>query len=151
LRQTLVRDSGGNFYGTAYTGGAHDLGTVWKFQPRKRKLTVLYDFCSQAGCADGQNPRQGVTLEPGGELFGATPSGGTCDIGGCGVVFELQDSTYTLLHSFCADGNPCAADGAQPFGGLLLDPSGTLFGVTAWGGGGAGGLIRGGTAFSITP
>jgi hypothetical protein len=34
---------------------------------------------------------------------------------------------------------------------LLLDPSGTLFGITEFGGGGAGALIRGGTAFSITP
>jgi uncharacterized repeat protein (TIGR03803 family) len=152
LRQTLVRDSSGNIYGTASGGGAHGSGTVWKFRPRGRKFTVLYDFCSQASCADGASPRAGVTLGSGGEVFGTTPNGGTCDIGNnCGVVFELKDGTYTLLHSFCADGDPCAADGAQPFGALVLDPSGTLFGTTNWGGGGAGGLTRGGTAFSVTP
>lgn len=153
LRQTLVRDSAGNIYGTTFGGGAHAMGTVWKFQPRReKKLVVLYDFCAQANCADGAFPRAGVTLGSGGEVFGTTPSGGSCDVGGgCGVVFELQNSTYTLLHSFCADGDPCAADGAQPFGSLLLDPSGTLFGITPYGGGGAGGLIRGGTAFSVTP
>jgi len=85
-------------------------------------------------------------------VFGTTPNGGTCNVGnGCGVVFELQGTTYTLLHSFCADGDPCAADGAQPFGGLVRDPSGTLFGVNEFGGGGSGGLLRGGTAFSVAP
>jgi uncharacterized repeat protein (TIGR03803 family) len=152
LRQALVRDSAGNIYGTTFGGGTQGMGTVWKFQPHKRKLSVLYNFCSQANCADGAFPRAGVTLGPGGELFGATPSGGSCNVGGgCGVVFELKDSTYTLLHSFCADGDPCAADGDGPLGTLLLDPSGTLFGTTEFGGGGAGGIIRGGTAFNVTP
>jgi uncharacterized repeat protein (TIGR03803 family) len=153
LRQILVRDSNGQFYGTTYTGGSHDMGTVWKFAPhRGATLQVLYNFCSQANCADGALPREGVTLGPNGEVFGTTPNGGTCNIGnGCGVVFELKDSTYTLLHSFCADGDPCATDGGGPFGSLLLDPLGTLFGTTDFGGGGAGAYIRGGTAFSVTP
>jgi uncharacterized repeat protein (TIGR03803 family) len=152
LRQTLARDSSGNIYGTTIGGGTQGMGTVWKFQLHKRKLAVLYSFCAQASCADGASPRAGVTLGPGGEVFGTTPSGGTCDVGGgCGVVFELQDSTYTLLHSFCADGDPCAADGGGPFGSLVLDPSGTLFGTTNFGGGGAGFYVRGGTAFSVMP
>jgi len=153
FRQALVRDSGRNIYGTTLGGGTQGLGTVWKFAPHHGggTLNVLYNFCSQANCADGTSPQFGVTLGPAGEVFGTTPDGGTCDVGNCGVVFELQGSTYTLLHSFCADGDPCAADGAKPFGALVLDPSGTLFGVADWGGGGAGGLTRGGTAFSVTP
>ena len=154
VRQRPVQDSTGALYGTAFDGGKHGMGTVWKFKPHGNggKLTVLYNFCSQPSCADGAFPRAGVTLGSGGEVFGETPQGGTCDVsGGCGVVFELQTSTYTLLHSFCADGDPCPTDGAQPFGGLVLDPSGTLFGVTAYGGGGSGGLIDGGTAFSVKP
>jgi uncharacterized repeat protein (TIGR03803 family) len=155
LHQVPVRDAGGNIYGTTYGGGSHNMGTVWKFAPRRGggTLQVLYNFCSQANCADGALPQEGVTLGPNGEVFGTTPNGGSCDAvgGGCGVVFELKDGAYTLLHSFCADGNPCAADGALPFGSLVLDPSGTLFGTTDWGGGGAGALIRGGTVFSVTP
>jgi uncharacterized repeat protein (TIGR03803 family) len=154
LRQTPVQDSEGRLYGTTFGGGKHNMGTVWEFIPRAKgsKLVVLHDFCAQANCADGASPRAGVMLGPGGEVFGTTPEGGSCNVGnGCGVVFELQGRTYTLLHSFCADGDPCAADGAQPFGGLIQDPSGVLFGVTALGGGAAGGLSRGGTAFSVKP
>ena len=151
LRQIPVRDSGGRLYGTTFGGGKHNMGTVWRLTPHAGgpKLVVLHDFCSQANCADGAFPRAGVILGPAGEIFGETPQGGTCDVSsGCGVVFELQDSTYSLLHSFCADGSPCPTDGAQPFGGLLRDPSGVLFGVTDFGGGN---LVDGGTAFSVTP
>ena len=154
VRQKLVRDSHGRLYGTTFDGGKNGMGTVWKFTPHlgSGKLRVIYNFCSQANCADGAFPRAGVTLGPGDEVFGETAQGGTCNIsGGCGVVFALQAGTYTLLHSFCADGDPCPTDGAQPFGGLVLDPSGTLFGLTAYGGDGSGGLIDGGTAFSVTP
>ena len=151
-RQAPVRDSQGRIYGTTFVGGKHDMGTVWRFGPHQGKLAVLYNFCSQASCADGAFPRAGVTLGSGGEIFGETPQGGTCDVGGgCGVVFELQGTTYTLLHSFCADGDPCAADGAGPFGGLVLDPLGTLFGVTEFGGGAGGSLSSGGTVFSVVP
>ena len=149
LRQMPVQDSTGALYGTTFAGGRHDMGTVWKFKPLTHKLAVLYNFCSQANCADGAFPRAGVTLGPAGEIYGETPQGGRCDVsGGCGVVFALQGGTYSLLHSFCADGDPCPTDGAEPFGGLLRDPSGTLFGVTAFGGTN---LVRGGTAFRVTP
>lgn len=152
LRQRPVLDEGGRLYGTTFDGGKHNMGTVFKFTPRTGKLAVLYSFCALASCADGASPRAGVTLGSGGEVFGTTPQGGTCDVaGGCGVVFELQGSTYSLLHSFCADGDPCPTDGAQPFGELVQGPSGTLFGMTELGGAGGGALARGGTAFSVTP
>src|SRR4029077_2973966 len=48
----LVQGSDGNLYGTTTEGGASLAGTVFKITPTG-KLTTLYTFCAQAGCADG--------------------------------------------------------------------------------------------------
>ena len=54
-----------------------------------------------------------------------------------GVVFKLSPapgSTWkeTVLHTFCSTDN--CADGHTPSGGLTMDASGNLFGVTSFGG-----------------
>jgi uncharacterized repeat protein (TIGR03803 family) len=75
---TLV---GGAFYGTTVVGGAptascpSSCGTVFKITTAG-KLTTLYIFCSQTGCADGANPGYGLVLATDGNLYG-TSGGGT--------------------------------------------------------------------------
>ena len=60
----LVQASDGNFYGTTKEGGTHSClyggtnygcGTLFRITPGGT-LTTLYSFCSQSGCADGQEP-----------------------------------------------------------------------------------------------
>ena len=52
-----------------------------------------------------------------------------------------------LLHSFNGDtGNRYTADGASPYGGVLLDAAGNLYGTTA-----QGGLNNEGTVFKLAP
>ncbi len=48
----VIEDRDGNFYGTAYTGGANDNGVVFKLAPDGTE-TVLYGF---TGGSDGSNP-----------------------------------------------------------------------------------------------
>ena len=57
----LTPDGHGNYYGTAYSGGAHDAGTVFKITPHGSSwvLSTLYSF---TGSADGGWPTTGVTL-----------------------------------------------------------------------------------------
>jgi len=57
---------------------------------------------------------------------------------GCGVVFKLNPGTgqQTVLYTF-TDG----ADGAQPWGGLVQDSSGNLYGAAAFGGSNGAGVI----------
>ena len=55
----VVQATDGNFYGTTFTGGANSYGTVFKITAAG-KLTTLYSFCSQTGCADGGPSKAGL-------------------------------------------------------------------------------------------
>ena len=152
----LVFDQKGNLYGTTVTGGANGQGVVFKLTP-KGKETVLYSFCalksSQNHCADGALPYSGLVLDPKGNLYGTTFSGGDNSICygyyeyGCGVVFKLTPKgNETVVYSFCGQTN--CVDGAEPYAGLVLDQKGNLYG-TAIEGGAYGGV--GGVVFKLTP
>jgi uncharacterized repeat protein (TIGR03803 family) len=148
----LVFDQKGNLYGTTQYGGA---GVVFKLTP-KGKQTVLYSFCAKPNCADGAGPSAGVVFDRKGNLYGTTANGGThngCNLGiGCGVVFKVTPKgKETVLYSFCAQSG--CTDGASPFGGLVFDQEGNLYGTT-----GAGGVYNRdcnpegcGVVFKLTP
>ena len=133
----LVRDASGNLYGTTETGGANGAGTAFMLSgPNHATLTVLHDF---SGGADGGLLIAGLVADAAGNLYGATVNGGSQ---GGGTVFQLSGpahTTLTTLYDFTG-----GADGGNPFGALVLDAAGTLYGTTEFGG--AGGL---GTVFSL--
>lgn len=87
---------------------------------------------------DGGMPAAPLISDVKGNLYGTTSSGGGSNLG---VVFRLDTANNeTILHSFAGG----TADGATPYGGLVLDGSGNLYGTTS--SGGASGL---GTVFKI--
>jgi uncharacterized repeat protein (TIGR03803 family) len=115
----LVRDEAGNLYGTTETGGANGAGTVFKVD-KSGKETVLYSF---AGGSDGANPFAGVVRDAEGNLYGTTANGGPSS---AGTVFKVSKTgKETLLYSFLG-----GSDGCYPFGGLLRDSAGNLYGTT---------------------
>jgi uncharacterized repeat protein (TIGR03803 family) len=133
----LIGDGAGNLYGTAATGGdgsfGNGHGVVFEYNIASGQETVLYTFTGP----DGAAPAGSLVRDPVGNLFGTTLGGGAS---GQGTVFELNTlGTLTTLYSFTG-----GADGANPFAGLVLDPSGNLWGVTTAGGSGYG------TVFEIT-
>jgi uncharacterized repeat protein (TIGR03803 family) len=82
----LAMDSAGNLYGTAYSGGAHGYGTVFKLRPNVDGTwtkSVLHAF---SGGWDGSNPWSKLILDPAGDLYGTASTGGR---GRNGVVFEI--------------------------------------------------------------
>jgi uncharacterized repeat protein (TIGR03803 family) len=90
--------SDGNFYGTTYTGGSGSscpigaCGTIFRITSSGR-LTTLYNFCSQAGCADGGAPFAALVQGIDGNLYGTTTLGGStaCSAdGSCGTIFRLS-------------------------------------------------------------
>jgi uncharacterized repeat protein (TIGR03803 family) len=128
-------DKEGNLYGTTYSGGAYDLGTVFEVTS-SRQETVLYSF---AGFPDGASPNAGLVLDKEGNLYGTTVYGGTAFDG---TVFEVTPSGQeTKLYSFTGD-----PDGAYPYTGLVFDKEGNLYGTTA-----VGGAANLGTVFKVTP
>ena len=52
---SLVEAINGEIYGTTPVGGAANAGTVFKIT-QGGAFTMLYNFCSEGGCADGSQP-----------------------------------------------------------------------------------------------
>ena len=71
----VVRDAGGNLYGTTFSGGAHGAGSVFKLTPSGSGWTEtdLYDF---TGGLDGANPVGGLVLDANDNIYGTTAYGG---------------------------------------------------------------------------
>lgn len=73
-------------YGTTLTGDeSTNGGVVFKLTPGATghpwNETVLYSFCSQTDCTDGQSPRFGPLLESNGAFYGTTQAGGSDTLG----------------------------------------------------------------------
>ncbi|MGD0189506.1 MAG: choice-of-anchor tandem repeat GloVer-containing protein [Rhizomicrobium sp.] len=124
----IVMDDKGNLYGPTCCG--YDR-IVYKLAPDGTE-SVLHIF---TGPPDGVSPVGVMVVDKKGDLYGATLQGGTgtgCegDIG-CGTVFKLApDGTETVLYSF-----QHGTDGNFPYGGVIADKAGNLFGTTDSGGG----------------
>ncbi len=139
---------GGYFYGTTFYGGNLNecfgigCGTVFKMTPAG-KLTSLYDFCSQTGCADGAVIYTSLALGTDGDLYGSTWGGGPAN---AGTVFKVTPKgTLTTLYSFCVVNYPFCGDGDNPIG-PVLGTDGNFYGTT-----GSGGSNGEGSVFEIDP
>lgn len=148
----LTMDSAGNLYGTTIFGGSHGRGTVFKFAGgATANPGAVTDLAVFRSSQDGQNPYAGLTIDAAGNLYGAAASGGVSDvIGGnlvtYGLVFKIpggataNPAPISKLASF----NNASVNGKNPYGTLIADASGNLYGTTNEGG--ASGL---GTVFKI--
>ena len=101
---TPVQGRDGNFYGTTFDGGSRGEGTVFRLTP-SGSVTILYNFCSEPNCADGQGPGQSLRLGVDGNLYGTVQWGGNpaCNYesDGCGTVFKITpEGVLTTLHEF---------------------------------------------------
>jgi uncharacterized repeat protein (TIGR03803 family) len=138
----LVRDSMGNLYGTTQYGGDSYAGTVFKLSASGVE-SVLYSFCSQSGCADGEYPVAGLVRDSEGNLYGTTQAGGASGYYH-GTVFKVSaGGVESVLYNFCSRRR--CADGENPYAGLVRDPADNLYGTTF--GGGAAGV---GTVFEVS-
>jgi uncharacterized repeat protein (TIGR03803 family) len=117
----LVRDAEGNLYGTTPSGGASNVGTIFKVDSSGNE-TVLHSF----NVEDGEFPIGGVLRDASGNLYGTTQQGGARQ---CGTIFRFNaNGTLTELHDFGG------ADGCAPEAGLTQDAQGNLYGTTTNGG-----------------
>jgi len=116
----LVQDAEGNLYGTTELGGGANLGVVFKIDTAGAE-TVLHDF---EGGADGQYPYAALVLDKSGNLYGTTSEGGSSNQG---TVFRVDRAgNEAVLHSFAGG----TSDGCNPYGGLIEDKAGNLYGTT---------------------
>jgi uncharacterized repeat protein (TIGR03803 family) len=111
-------------------------------------IKVLYTF---SGGADGGAPEGSLIEDAKGNLYGTASVGGDLKCSpplGCGTVFKLTTANKLIvLHTFLG-----GTDGASPYGALLMDASGNLYGTTTAGGEAKGCFGNGcGTVFKIDP
>jgi hypothetical protein len=106
------------------------VGLLGLREARAQVFTSLFDFCHESGCTDGQNPSGGLLVDRLGRLFGTTMDGGRSDQGG--TVFEVFGGTGAAIYNFCSRSN--CADGAHPWGQVVADGVGNLYGTTSAGG-----------------
>jgi uncharacterized repeat protein (TIGR03803 family) len=123
-------DQRGNVYGMAPTGGAYGLGTIYKIHQGQSEAWTFKVIHAFTGAADGSTGSAGRMIIRNGHLYGAATSGGTY---GSGVVFELTPRggawNFKTIYSF--KGQP---DGSFPYGALLFDAAGNIYGTTYYGG-----------------
>jgi uncharacterized repeat protein (TIGR03803 family) len=140
----LLPDNAGNLYGTARGGGIlttdspcafiSGCGVVFKLD-RDGNESILYSF---KGGSDGFGVASGLIRDLAGNFYGTTLAGGISNPactgdgppGTCGVVYKVDPKgNETVLHTFTG-----GSDGYAPYGSLIQDWQGNLFGVASNGG-----------------
>jgi uncharacterized repeat protein (TIGR03803 family) len=130
---SLARDSSGNLYGTTSSGGIYSqsclfgCGTVFKVGT-SGKETVLYRFTGTGG--DTAQPFAGVVRDASGDLYGTTL------YTGFGAIYSVDPTGQEkVLYSFTGQA------GANPYGSLLLDSKGNVYGTASFGGSFSAGIV----------
>jgi uncharacterized repeat protein (TIGR03803 family) len=151
----FTMDGNGNLYG-AGAGGAIGNGAIVELSPGSTGWTekVLYSFGTSNWIGGPYLGR--LVFDAAGDIYGTTYLGGDLRCGtikvGCGAVYGLRNTAVgrkeSVLHRF----GTIHGDGKYPVGErLALDPKGTLYGTTPYGGGtGCANGTGCGTVFEVT-
>jgi uncharacterized repeat protein (TIGR03803 family) len=129
----LTMDGAGNIFGTSRDNLLYELSPNgnggWT-------ASVLHAFTGTP--FDGSDPQGALVFDSSGDLYGTTLHGGTT---GRGTVYRMSHGpsgwSEQLLYSFQC----CKGHIYSPFGGVVLDPAGNIYG-TATLGSGYGGIFK---------
>lgn len=143
IAATLVMLAAVAVPGQRLTGAHHSFANEGRLTPAS--YSVLYNFSGAPN--DGAVPVSMLTVDPTGNLYGTTESGGAY---GTGTAFEVPVTGGDIvLHSFGG------RNGNIPTEGLVRDEAGNLYGTTLWGGNTAGICPRNasgcGVVFKLSP
>jgi uncharacterized repeat protein (TIGR03803 family) len=132
------RDASGNLFGTtSVTTRRLAYGTVFEISAAGQQQN-LHSFSKNDPA--GYAPEGGVIGDGQGNLYGTTTSGGAKQ---GGTVFKLApDGAMTVLHAFDAAGG----DASAPWGSLVTDAGGNLYGISE-----RGGAYGPGALFKVAP
>lgn len=133
----------GRLYSTTHNGGIDAAGVVFAIDQSGAE-SVVHLF--QPFSTDGDNTWSGLVRDPSGNFYGMTLAGGGSNPNcggefGCGVIYQLTETgTETILYRFTG-----LTDGMWPYGGLIRDHEGNLYGASQ------GGTSQYGTIFKLDP
>jgi uncharacterized repeat protein (TIGR03803 family) len=154
----VIMGPGGNLYGTTTAGGTGGIGTIYALvqSPANSGIwheSTLYNFPGSG--KNGNVPQFDLIQGKDGALYGVTFRGGSA---GAGAVFKLSPPAAgqtagieQVLFSFGTTVTKAGyPSGTNPFGPLLMDSHGALYGTTYYGGVGTSGFDFG-VVFKLTP
>jgi uncharacterized repeat protein (TIGR03803 family) len=137
----VILGSDGHLYGTTFYGGDRGYGVVYQLHG-DRDERVLYTFNLLTANGFGQ-PGGDLICDSAGNIYGTT-FGGPLNAAAqsSGVVYKLDVAGHAaILHNFTG-----GADGASPYGGVILDGTGNVYGTAS-----GGGASNNGVVFKIDP
>lgn len=124
-------DKHGNIYGTTPTGGTYGMGVLYRISPNGTggwNFHVIHTFTGGADGGGGSASR--LLIDSIGNLYGVCTIGGA---NGFGNVYELSliqgKWQFKVLYAFKDQ-----PDGALPYGGVVFDKAGNLYGTTYYAG-----------------
>ncbi|MEO6755523.1 MAG: choice-of-anchor tandem repeat GloVer-containing protein, partial [Chthoniobacteraceae bacterium] len=119
----LAQGDDGNFYGVTSSGGAGNLGSVFKVTPAG-VFTSLASFTGTTGTLPGQTPTGGLFAGRDGSLYGVTAAGGVYF---AGTIFRVAlDGSVASIYTFTG-----RTDGLTPNNGVVLASDDFLYGGDA--------------------
>jgi uncharacterized repeat protein (TIGR03803 family) len=120
-KAALLLDDAGNLYGTTFSGGAADKGTVFTMQTDGMGFSLLHSFVG--GASEGAQPTAALILDAArGILWGTTYGGGQLD---AGTVFTMRTDGTNFFTRFIFPTYYCQA--WHPDSPLVLDDDGSLY------------------------
>lgn len=132
--QQLVEVSG-KLYGITRTGGNHNSGVFFEFNPTSGIYTVKHHFDDSTG----KFPASYLLLAANGKLYGTAQEGGTHN---AGTLFEYNVTTGALTRKVSFQ---TTQDGRYPKGKMVEVSSGVFYGVCQ-----SGGTMNRGTLYKYT-
>jgi len=118
----VIFASDGKLYSTTTEGGKNGCGTIFNFDPATQTYLTLYSL----DCAkDGSLPLTGLIQASDGYLYGTTlafGAPGSAVAGGSLFRYNISTGVFTSLYRF--------QHGGTPYGDMIDDGNGTLYGTT---------------------
>ncbi|MEH2265337.1 choice-of-anchor tandem repeat GloVer-containing protein [Nostoc sp.] len=132
----LFQAADGNFYGSTFTGGTSNLGTVFKLILANNNFTTLVNFTGTGGINPGANPAGRLIADKTDPkiLWGTSSTGG---VNNKGTVFKVPTSGGPLTTVVNFNGT----NGATPLARLQLATDGNYYATTSTGGTGNKGVV----------
>ncbi|HXO17851.1 MAG TPA: choice-of-anchor tandem repeat GloVer-containing protein [Candidatus Dormibacteraeota bacterium] len=127
----VIFDKKGNVYGTTPDGGADSEGVVYEVSHAGKQWHehVIHTF---TGGNDGAVGSLGsLTIDASGSLYGVTEEGGAHSAGTAFKLSRVSNKRWKLTTIYAFKGSP---DAGSPYGGLVADAKGNLYGTTYYGG-----------------
>ena len=124
----LLADAKGNLFGTTYGGGAFGAGTVFELAKTATGYASSVTSLVSFNGSNGSTPYAGLIADGRGNLLGTTHLGGSF---GAGTIFEIAKTASGYAATPTTMFNFNNSTGGYPFGGLVADNRGNLFGTTS--------------------